>query len=271
MKSTRDKLNSQRGSSAKDYMDTNSMIESKMNSDKDPVMDKLMEAGNIEEAGAVFSREGMKIFSSMFSNSIEQSIKKELEGFEDIVGKVVDQKLTEMMAGILKGLGAETSTEDSKTSETSQMPQSFITEAMMRKAPMLKKEPIERTVNESVKEEKPVKVQLREPSFEEAEKILENLVQEYKDEHGLIVKAGKKDLKRGAKLVEALLKTKTRGSKVLSKDIVRYFRSKEITFANMTMVINSMLDGTNISSGNILERVAFGTVVYSKAKFKSVL
>jgi hypothetical protein len=59
--------------------------------------DELKDAGNIEEAAMVVSRDGMKLLGQMLTNSIEGSIDRVLD-------RKLDEKLGQLLAGFSKGI-----------------------------------------------------------------------------------------------------------------------------------------------------------------------
>jgi hypothetical protein len=66
-------------------------------------VEELMEKGNIKEAAAVFSNEGL----SFFARLIEQTLDKQLitnGRMESIIERVIDRKITEALMGMSQGL-----------------------------------------------------------------------------------------------------------------------------------------------------------------------
>ena len=101
--------------------DTRAIIEGQMRKEKEKEakwygdvegVEELMEKGNIKEAAVVFSREGMKVFTKLFINSVERSVEETLmKGITDLENKIselieksVEKKLVEVMEGITEGI-----------------------------------------------------------------------------------------------------------------------------------------------------------------------
>lgn len=99
--------------------DTRAIIEGQMRKEKEAKwygdvegVEELMEKGNIKEAAVVFSHEGMKLFTELFSNSIENKVEEALNKgiidlqnkMEELIEKSVEKKLVEMLEGITEGI-----------------------------------------------------------------------------------------------------------------------------------------------------------------------
>jgi hypothetical protein len=103
----------------KQQEDTRAIIEGQMRKEKETKwygdvegVEELMEKGNIKEAAVVFSREGMEVFTKLFSNYIERRVEETLnKGINDLKNKIeehieksVEKKLVEMLEGITEGI-----------------------------------------------------------------------------------------------------------------------------------------------------------------------
>lgn len=68
---------------------------------------KLMEKGNIKEAAAVFSEEGLSAFAKMFSNHVEQAVntavEEKMKGIESVVSDTLEKKILEVLEGLTDG------------------------------------------------------------------------------------------------------------------------------------------------------------------------
>ncbi len=71
-------------------------------------VEELMAEGNIKEAAAVFSREGINAFARMFSNSVETmfagAIEKHMTSLEQRMEAVVEAKMLQMLEGMTEGM-----------------------------------------------------------------------------------------------------------------------------------------------------------------------
>lgn len=98
--------------------------------------EKLMEKGNIQEAAAVFSQEGL----GMFGRLVEQSIAKNMispEKIEEIVERVVERKISEAILAIasslqagIRGYSVVTTVEETLTKSMSAVSEGVIAEIL---------------------------------------------------------------------------------------------------------------------------------------------
>lgn len=64
-------------------------------------IDELSVQGGIKQAAAVFSYEGMRSFSQLFSNSVEAAVERSLP---NIMERVLERKITELLEGTTVGI-----------------------------------------------------------------------------------------------------------------------------------------------------------------------
>lgn len=277
-KSQVDKFNRKYG---KDYLDEKAIKENNIEKSREalPGLEDLKKQGSIKEAAVVFSQEGMKLFSTLFANTIESAIEKKLQDVDKRVESSIEKKMIEMLEGMTEGmqsaLGNKGHTSEPKPNINVRNIFNEVEDSIME------------NINKKDEEDKPVSyendnwkpkafsgtIAEKPKKFEEPKKREEVKKEPMKSPSvdtnlpvGTVITTSKKDIEIGMDLILKYFK-QCKGQEVLSRDITGYFKKeKGIKFMNTTVVMNALL-----KSNPFLTKEGFGTYMYKERSFNSLV
>lgn len=263
MKHESQKLNNLNGKSAKEHYDTRHLHSRKAKGVKVediPGTKALQEAGNIQQAALVFSHEGLGLFTKMFKDTIRDSIQEVLKSeVVPAMDEVVDNKLRQMMIGILQGLGGVAP--EVKQEPTQEEPKQ---EEPKQEEPVKQEEP-----KQEVKEEPEEVDHSTWESMIRAEAKKEETVEQPKtasSEGKVKLSYTKEDMNLVFPLIKDFVSAQKR-STASTADIKKHLENEHgLVVDNMTYVLSALMK-ENIE----FERVGRGFYQYQETNFRPLI